>query len=309
MTSDGAPARRPLLLLVNPVAGGKPAAGGPLTEHVERLGPDALADALRAHGLEVDLRILSPADDVGELARAAADDHDVVVAGGDGTVGPAGYALIGSAATLGILALGSFNNVARGLGVSDRLEPALDAIARGEVVRVDVGMAERKGIDPQPFLEAGGIGLDALGFASVELAGRRGLWRGIRFLWRALRRVRVSMELTLDGREVVTSAPSVVVCNGPYHGAGFAIAPDADPTDGLLDVAVFSRMGRLQALVHYLRVARGRRVRDSRIRIERAAEIRVGTRRGVLPVHVDGRSIGATPVSFTVRQAALRIFR
>jgi diacylglycerol kinase (ATP) len=308
MTS-GAPARRPLLLLVNPVAGGKPAAGGPLTEQADELEPDALADALRTHGLDVELRILSAADDVGQLAREAAADHDVVVAGGDGTVGPAGYALIGSSATLGILALGSFNNVARGLGVPDRLEPALDAIARGDVVRVDVGMAERDGIDPEPFLEAGGIGLDASGFGAVELAERRGTWRGLRFLWRALRRVRVSMELTLDGREVVTSAPSVVVCNGPYHGAGFAIAPDADPTDGLLDLAVFSRMGRLQTVIHYLRVARGRRVHDPRIRIERAAEIRVGTRRGVLPVQVDGRSIGATPVSFTVRQAALRIFR
>jgi diacylglycerol kinase family enzyme len=309
MTSDGAPTRRALLVLVNPVAGGKPAAGGPPTQESEQLEPEAIADALRAHGLAVELRILTAADDVFQMARAAADDHDVVVAGGDGTVGPAGYALVGSSATLGILARGSFNNVARGLGISDRLEPALDAIARGDVVRVDVGMAERDGIDPEPFLEAGGIGLDAMGFGAVELAERRGMWRGIRFLWRALRRVRVSMELSLDGREVVTSAPSVVVCNGPYHGAGFAIAPDADPTDGLLDVAVFSRMGRLQALVHYLRVARGRRVRDPRIRIERAAEIRVGTRHGVLPVQVDGRSIGATPVSFTVRQAALRIFR
>jgi diacylglycerol kinase family enzyme len=50
-------------------------------------------------------------------------------------------------------------------------------------------------------------------------------------------------------------------------------------------------------------------VRDPRIRIERAAQIRVGTRRGILPVQVDGRSIGTTPVSFTVRHAALRIFR
>jgi diacylglycerol kinase (ATP) len=309
VTSESVSARRPLLLLVNPAAGGKPSAGGPLTEELERLEPEALAEAFRAHGLQVELRILAADDDVGQLARSAAEDHDVVVAGGDGTVGPAGYALIGSSATLGILARGSFNNVARGLGIPDRLGPALDVIVRGKVVRVDIGMAERDGIDQEPFLEAGGIGLDAMGFGAVQLAERRGMWRGVRFLWRALRRVRVSMELTLDGRQMVTSAPSVVVCNGPYHGAGFAIAPDADPTDGLLDIAIFARMGRLQALVHYLRVARGRRVRDPRIRIERAAEIRVGTRRGVLPVQVDGRSIGATPITFTVRHTALRIFR
>jgi diacylglycerol kinase (ATP) len=309
VTSVNAPGRRPLLLLVNPAAGGKPAAGGPLSDQPERLTPEALAESLRARGLEVQLRILAEDDDVGQLVRSAAEGHDVVVAGGDGTVGPAGLALVGTPATLGILALGSFNNVARGLGIPDRLEPAVDAIARGDVVQVDVGMAHRDATDPEAFLEAGGIGLDAMGFGAVQLAERRGLWRGIRFLWRALRRARVRIELTLDGREMLTHAPSVVICNGPYHGAGFAIAPEADPTDGRLDVAIFGRMRRLETVVHYLRVARGRQVRDPRISLERASEIQVGTRRGILPVQVDGRSIGATPVSFTVRHAALRIFR
>jgi len=309
MTPGHASARRPLLLLVNPVAGGKPASGRPLTDDPERLAPEALARSLRSHGLEVQLRILVEEDDVTQLARSAAEHHDVVVAGGDGTVGPAGVALVGTEAALGILALGSFNNVARGMGVPDRLEPAVEAIARGEAVRVDVGIAERGGSESELFLEAGGIGLDAMGFGAVQLSERRGVWRGIRFLWRALRRGRVRMELRLDGRETRTHAPSVVVCNGPYHGAGFAIAPEADPTDGRLDVAIFGRMGRLEAVVHYLRVARGRRVLDPRVTIERAAQIRVGTRRGILPVQVDGRSIGTTPVSFTVRHAALRIFR
>lgn len=309
MTSVAPSSRRPILLLINPSAGGKPGAGRPLRGNAEPLAPEAIAESLRSRGLAVQVRVLAGEDDVGALAKEAAEQHDVVVAGGDGTVGPAGVALAGTQATLGILALGSFNNVARGMGIPDRLEPGLDAIARGDTVRVDVGVAEREDASPEPFLEAAGIGLDAMGFGAVELADRRGLWRGIRFLWSAMRRSPARIQLTLDGREALTHAPTVVVCNGPYHGAGFAIAPDADPTDGRLDVAIFQRMGRLQAIVHYLRVARGRRVRDPRVSIERAARISVGTRRGVLPVQVDGRSIGTTPISFTVRHAALRIFR
>ena len=52
-----------------------------------------------------------------QLARRAADDgRDVVVGGGDGTVAPVAAALLDHPeATLGILALGSFNNIARGL--------------------------------------------------------------------------------------------------------------------------------------------------------------------------------------------------
>jgi diacylglycerol kinase family enzyme len=56
-------------------------------------------------------------------------------------------------------------------------------------------------------------------------------------------------------------------------------------------------------------VARGRRAWDSRVRIERGVEISVRALRGTLPVHVDGRSIGVTPVTLTVRPGALRIFR
>lgn len=309
MTPQGGAGRRPILLLVNPTAGGKPASGRSLSDDPARLRPEALADALRAAGLEVTLRILGEGDDVADLAREGAESHDIVAAGGDGTVGPAALALVDRPATLGILALGSFNNVARGLGLADSLDEALAAIAGGQVARVDVGLASREGAEAEPFLEASGIGLDAIGFHAVELADRRGVWRGARFLWRALRRSPSRIELVVDGARTVAQASSVVICNGPYYGAGFAIAADADPTDGQLDVAVFEAMGRARAVIHYLRVARGRRAWDPRVRVERGGEISVRALRGTLPVHVDGRSIGVTPVTFSVRPGALRIFR
>jgi diacylglycerol kinase (ATP) len=303
------PSRRPILLLVNPAAGGKPASGRRLSDDPARLEPEALAAAVRAHGLDVRLRILVVGDDPGQLASSAAERYDVVVAGGDGTVGPAGLALIDTPAALGILALGSFNNVARGLSLPDQLEPAISAIARGRMAYVDVGIAECDGAGPEAFLEAGGVGLDAMGFDAVLRAERLGVWHGIRFLWRAMRRLPAGIELDLDGRALLTSSPTLVICNGPYHGLGFATAPDADPIDGQLDVAIFERMGRMRTIVHYLRVARGRPIRDPRVRIERGTRIRVRASRGTLPVQVDGRPIGVTPTTFTLRPAALRIFR
>src|SRR5690606_16459739 len=133
--------RRPLLLLVNPVAGGKPGAGPGLADDPALLTADALRAALAERGLEVQHRELAEGDDVAELAgRAAATGHDVVVAGGDGTVSVAAAALVEHPeATLGILAMGSFNNMARGFGVPVELEPALDAIASGRVAEMDVG--------------------------------------------------------------------------------------------------------------------------------------------------------------------------
>lgn len=306
--------RCPLLLIVNPVSGGKPGSTPALSDDPDALKPEALAEALRSHGLTVRLHELREEDDPAEIARAAADD--VVVAGGDGTVGPVAEVLAGSDRALGILPMGSFNNIAHGLGIPLELEPALKVIGRGSVARVDAGLAwhptddeAEPGDDARSFFEAAGVGLDAAGFGAVELGGRAG-WRfALRAMWRALRRRRTRMLIELDGEVLPRRAPAVTVCNGPYHGLGFALVPDADPADGLLDVAIFSRMSGLAVVRHFLRVARGRERHEPRIELRRGKRITVRGARRVLPAHTDGKSIGVTPVSFEVQPGALRVFR
>ncbi len=303
--------RRPILLLVNPTAGGKLGSGPNLADDAALLEPDALASALRQRSLQVDLHVLDEADDVRALAAtAAADGSDVVVAGGDGTVSLAASGLVGQDASLGILALGSFNNVAHGYGVPRRLDAALEVIERGEVGAMDVGVARHSpGGASAFFFEAAGVGLDAAGFGAVQISERRGWMRGLGAVIRALRHRRRAMRLSLDGRRVHTRAPAVTVCNGPYLGMGFALAGDADPTDGLLDVVVFAGMGRWEVLRHFARVARGVRRREPRLKIVRVREVEVRAVHGVLPAHADGQSIGTTPATFSVRPGALRVFR
>jgi diacylglycerol kinase (ATP) len=301
--------RRPILLLVNPVAGGKLASGPELADDPALLEPDALAAALRAGDLAVDLRVLVEADDVRALAAAGvAGGQDVVVAGGDGTVSLAAEAVAGTDATLGILALGSFNNIAHGFGVPRELDAAVAAIVRGAATAMDVGMARHAGGEEHAFFEAAGVGLDAAGFGAVELSERRGWWLGARALVRALRQRRRGMRLVIDGVRYGTRAPAVTVCNGPYLGMGFALAAEADPADGLLDIVIFSGMSRWEVLGHFARVARGARRREPRITRRRGREVTVQASSGVLPAHADGRSIGLTPVIFTVRPGALRVF-
>jgi len=203
-----APARRPILLLVNPTSGGKPVAPG---SAVERPEPAAMVDALRRSGLVVDLRVLAEGDDPGSLAKAAAaEERDVVVAGGDGTVRPAATALVASAVTLGIVPLGSWNNIARGAGIPTEPSAALDLVVAGAPRRLDVGLAWHPADDEEPdgdppsdatvFFEAAGVGLDAAGFGAAQLGERDGTWSALRHGWQALRRRRTPMRLLGDGR-------------------------------------------------------------------------------------------------------------
>ena len=303
--------RRAITLLINPTAGGKPGSGAALHQDPSRLTPAALEAALRERGLEVELHVLAESDDPSTLAgSAAAAGRDVVVAGGDGTVSRAASALIAEPnATLGILALGSFNNMARGFGVPMTLDAALDVIAAGEATAVDCGWAVRDGGQGRPFFEAAGVGLDAVGFLAVEVAGRRQWLRALRTLWHGLRTRRRPMRITIDDRTYRTGSPAVTVSNGPYHGLGFAISANADPTDGVLDVAVFTGMSRLDVLLHFLAVARRRPQREARVSNYRGRRVVIEGRRRALPAHADGVIIGTTPVTFEVRPGALRLFR
>ena len=128
--------------------------------------------------------------------------------------------------------------------------------------------------DATVFFEAAGVGLDAAGFGAAKLGER--LERGARCATVGRRSVAVHPDAPGRGdRQLRTAAPSVTICNGPYFGLGFAVAPDADPADGLLDLVVFSGMSRLDVVRHYLRVARGRPRREPRMRYLTAPAMRV----------------------------------
>lgn len=307
--------RRPIMLLVNPSSGGKPGAPG---SGAERPEPTALQSDLERRGLAVELHLLQPDDDPAELAgRSAASGQDVVVAGGDGTVRPVASALVGTDATLGIIPLGSWNNIARGCGVPDEVPAAVQLIVDGATRQIDVGLAwqadgEQPPGDPPEdaiqFFEAAGVGLDAAGFGAAKMGERRGLWFALRSAVRTLRRRRTRIRLTVDGRRHRTATPSVAICNGPYYGFGMAIAPEADPSDGLLDVVVFSGMSRVDVIRHYLAVARGRQRREPRVSILRARALTIAGVHRTLPAHADGEPIGVTPVAIGVMPGGLRIF-
>ena len=235
--------RRPILLLVNPAAGQKRAA----TRTDRPRSPAELLGGLTTWGLSVELRELGEGEDTTALARAAAKaGRDVVVAGGDGTVGSAASALVGSDATLGIIPLGTFNNIARGAGIPTDLAQALEVIVRGERRAIDVGLAwhvsaprSQNGAaigDPPAgaatFFEAVGVGLDAEGFGVAEVGERLGWLPAARAAWRVLRRRKTPLWLVIDGKRYRTASPAVTVCNGPFHGFGFALVPDANPADG-----------------------------------------------------------------------------
>lgn len=283
------------LLVTNPAAGGRHAKSGDLERCVA---------ILREAGFElevVETGAESPTS--ADLARRAVEQrYDAcIVAGGDGTVAPAAAALLDTTVVLGILPFGSVMNIAHGLGLP--LEPvkAAQVIAQRRVNHADAGEVNGK-----VFFETAGIGLDAEMFGAARQA-ERGNWR------RALRRVvrwlthrSYRVAITVEGREDRQRALQVFVMNGPYYGWSLELLPRVSMIDGILDVAVFPRMGRWALLASLFAVWRGGRL-PVRPVVYRGASITIASDDPVA-LHADGEFAGGLPARFVCRAAALSVF-
>jgi diacylglycerol kinase (ATP) len=282
-------------LIVNPGAGKRHAQDGDLSECVR---------LLTAAGFEIDRRETGQDGPTSaDLARAALAEgfRVVLVAGGDGTVALAATALLDTEVTLGILPFGSYMNIANGLGIPLQPIDAARVIAERKVKRSDVGEVAGK-----IFFETCGIGLDADAFGAARLVER---WRwgpAFRRIWRWATSSPHGVEITVDGKAERHRVLQILIVNSPFYAWALPIVPEANMTDGVLEVAIFPRKGRrdlIRSMVEIWR--RGRPGRPPRMLRGRIIDIASSQ---PLPVHADGQIAGRLPVTVRCREGALRVF-
>jgi diacylglycerol kinase family enzyme len=181
---------------------------------------------------------------------AITDDHDLVVAaGGDGTVRRVASAMAGRRLPMTILPLGTANNSATALGLAGlTVEAVTERWASARRRSLDLLVA--KGPWGESLVVEGvGLGLFAATMAAldarrnIELAHIDDRDEKVDTVIRRLRE-RLSehpsytLQLTLDGREIPDEFVLVEALNIPFVGPNLHLAPDADPTDGLMDVVL-----------------------------------------------------------------------
>src|SRR3982074_2921373 len=139
----------PALLIINSKSG---------PNHDSILRVRELVDLLSTHGIGADVRVKLHKSQARREARMAAKaGYPLVVAGGgDGTVASVARGLVGSKTVLGVIPLGTYNNVATSLGIPVDADQACALIAAAPVRAVDVGEVRTKGMKrPRVFLEVG----------------------------------------------------------------------------------------------------------------------------------------------------------
>jgi diacylglycerol kinase (ATP) len=293
----------PVAVLMNPTAG-RGRHRGTLPAVLERLA---------AAGHPVEPVPAESGAQAGKACQAAVDAGAaaLVAVGGDGTVHLALQAVAGTGVPFGIVPAGTGNDIAANLGLPtaalDAAGALVDALRAGRTRQFDLGRATLPDGTVRWFAGVLGAGFDAI---VNERANGMRFPRGPRrydvaILAELLRLRPRRYELGLDGAASTVDAVLVAVANTACYGGGYQICPDADPTDGLLDILVggrFTRTGIVRIMPH---VRRGTHLGHELVATHQARTVTLAAEG--ITAYADGERVGALPLTVTCVPAALTL--
>jgi len=285
-----------LRLLVNPTAGRGRA--------IRTIG--RVIRVLTARGCAPEVKISASSE---HLIQLAADPENeqfdrLVICGGDGTLNLAVRQLDLERVTLGIIPLGSGDDIAKTLGIPSDLEGACEIILRGTTRTVDV--AEANGVR---YLGVAGIGFDSLVAAWVNenTSFFRGSLLYVYGILRLLPRFRpLRIIMTIDGVSTVEELMFAVVGNSHRYGGGIAIAPDARIDDGKLNAYLIGRCSRFDLLTTLPLTYSGNHVKRRFVRMVEGTRFEIDAERP-LDLFADGEKVATTPVVVTLARERLTV--
>lgn len=287
-------ARRRLLVVVNPGA----------SRCGQALG-SAVATLFSA-GFALDIRQTDERDGLRSMILAESRYAEaIVVAGGDGTLNRALPALIAAGRPVGILPLGTANDLARTLDIPPDPADAAKVISSGSVKRIDVGH-----VNDVHFLNVASIGL------AVDVADQQDpeLKRQLGALSYAVTVLRIlgnsalfAATIECGGHRERVNACQITVGNGVHYGGGMKVARDAAIDDGRLDILAIET-GSIPDLIAmapaFLDGSLGER---DNVRSFRGETARVDTETP-MRVSTDGEVTTQTPADFSILRSALEVF-
>ncbi len=185
--------------------------------------------------------------------KALEEAADIVaVAGGDGTVGKVAKRLIGNHTPIAVLPLGTANNIATALNLTDPpIEHLIAGWATARRMKYDVGIASGPW-GSTSFIEGLGVGLFVDTMSRLNAKSNfpiAHLDDTSEKIMSVLEIIRSRLEkypanwlnVTLDGQDLSGEYVLLEAMNIRCVGPNLCLAPDADPGDGLLDIVVASK--------------------------------------------------------------------
>jgi len=304
-----------LRVISNPTAG---------SGNAQRRLPE-LRRLLTDRGIVADFVETRAPGDATRLVHEARGDgvECLLVMGGDGTLNEVSQGYLDAEGQplpgpdLALAPSGTGGDFRKSFGLGTTLEEAVERLSTAVPRPLDLGLLELTAHSGQTirraFLNITSFGLGGLTDRLVN-AGPKWIGGRAAFLIGSLRAL-ISYEnspvrLRVDGA-VCLEAPivNVALANGQYFGGGMKIAPDANPSDGFIDVVAMHDLTRAQGVALAPRLYQGTHIGQPGVRVTRGALIEAESLvpRAEVLIDMDGETPGRLPLVARIAKGALRI--
>ena len=290
------------LFIINPAAGSR--------DRTESYTKN-IREVCDARGLSYRIEVSGAPGECCRIAREAAqsgEEYRIYACGGDGTLnevvqGAAGHDNV----AITVFSGGSGNDFAK---LFDEPEAffSLERLLDAQEVTFDLIKC-----NDDFSLNICSVGLDARIGTDVSHYKRLPLLSGFRAyaastVVNVIKGISEHYRVELNGQVIDRDMTMICVCNGRFYGGGFNPVPEADPTDGLLDVLIVNKVSRLQVAGVVGKYKAGRYKELSELVTHyRTDAVKIACDKPT-PVNLDGELRMAQEVALSVAKEKLRFF-
>ncbi|KAM7261162.1 hypothetical protein ACFE04_026637 [Oxalis oulophora] len=335
-SSSSSSRRRDLVFVVNPRG-----ANGTTGEDWKRLIP-FLRSRLGTHCNICESLTSGPYHALDITREAIREGADAVIAvGGDGTLHEVvnGFFWAGKPVTtnhnkeaphktaLGLIPLGTGSDFARTLGWlftlsfmlcsirNNNPREAVERIAKGLRSQVDVGVINGESGEPHYFINVADIHLSAkAGYYSSRYKRFGNLCYVIGSLQAFMGHRNQDIKIKVDDGEWETYSQVTAICigNAKYFGGGMKITPNADPSNGNLEVVTLQDFKWYDFILKLHKLYNGTHLTVKNVlsrRVQHSIEVDEVSGRSNIFVQSDGEHLGFLPRKFSILPGAIEMIR
>ena len=274
----------PVSLFINPTAGRGRA--GKRLERIQRL--------FEAGGVALDIVRSRAVRDLEQQVTSHIQNgvRRIVVVGGDGSVHEAvnGMQRAGADCALGVIPSGTGNDFAKACGIPLDWEQATRSLVQRMTTEAPIRRIDLGRVNDRYFANGIGIGFDA----KVTRIAQSYRWKIGDFVYllailRCLYDGVATPDMRIQNEHVDLSGPVTLatVCNGPWEGGMFHIAPMADNADGKMNLLIANPVSRIRILALLPLLMRGKHMHEPEIIQHEVSKLTI-TSAAAIESHLDG---------------------
>ena len=243
----------------------------------------------------------------------------ILVVGGDGTMNEVVNGVFRqkmvktSSVCLAMIAIGTGNDWGRMFDIPNDYKKAVHLVNQKRHFLQDAGIVHyHKGehTEQRYFVNIAGLGFDAVVAQKTNYLKERGRGGTLVYIWSLLTSLiyyrHSHVNINIDGESLTDQIFSISVGIGKFNGGGMMQLPYAVADDGLFDMTVIRKIGRLNVIRNVGRLFNGTITSHPRVKTYTGRNIIISSEPLIL-LEADGESLGHSPFSFGIIPQSIQI--